>query len=265
MDQGYWEIIRAEEEADQEDEDLIEEQLIALGLMIWVGAEESRQRRAEQRLAHRTYLVRGNLLPNPRIETPWQKLYQGRDDRAFITTMGFNVISFETILAAGFEALWNSTPIPRLDVSTRAAPRLYRRSLDAAGALGLVLHFLNSTMREVSLQQIFALIPTTVSRYINFSLVILLESLKKIPEASIRWPEGDEFQELNALVVQRHPHLLGAFGTMDGLNLAVQVSIDQELENATYNGWLHDHFVSSVLAFASHGVWGKLPKITAYH
>ena len=40
---------------------------------------------------------------------------------------------------------------------------------------------------------------------------------------------------------------------MDGLNLAVQESSDQEVENATFNGWLHEHFVSSVLIFGASG------------
>jgi len=182
-----------------------------------------------------------------------QRLYRSQSNRVFITTMGFNIAVFNTILEVGFEEQWNTT-IPWHDVSMTATPRMNQRSLDAAGALGLVLHFVNSTMQEVSLQQIFALVPATVSRYINFALGMLLGVLKKIPEAAVVWPEGDEFQELNDLVVERHNLLTGAFGTMDGLNLPVLVSKDQEFENATYNGWLHEHFVSSVLAFASNGM-----------
>lgn len=41
---------------------------------------------------------------------------------------------------------------------------------------------------------------------------------------------------------------------MDGLKVPVQVPADDpELENATYNGWLHSHFVTSVLVFAPDG------------
>lgn len=252
MDEIEWEISQEEENEDGVmEEELRQRQVAALGVLVYVGAEESRQLRAERRNAHRTYLTRPELPPNPCIESAWQRLYRSQSDRAFITTMGFNVTTFNTILEAGFEEQWNTTPIPRHDVPVSAAPRMGRRSLDAAGALGLVLHFVNSTMQEVSLQQIFALVPATVSRYINFALGILLNILKRIPEAAITWPEGDEFQELNDLVVARHSLLTG---TMDGLNLPVLVSKDQEFENATYNGWLHEHFVSSVLAFASHGV-----------
>ena len=41
---------------------------------------------------------------------------------------------------------------------------------------------------------------------------------------------------------------------LDGLNLPVQESADDEIENATYNGWLHSHFVSSVLASLASGM-----------
>jgi hypothetical protein len=170
--------------------------------------------------------------------------------------MGFDVQTFHDIIDAGFGPAWYSTPIPRTDVSTAGNPRPGARSLDAAGALGLVLHYLNSTMREISLQQIFALIPSTVSRYITFGLSILLEVLRKIPDAAIRWPGRiEEFQALNDLIVERHPRLEGAFASLDGLNLPVQTAEDEEMENATYNGWLCEHFISSVLAFCSRGVF----------
>lgn len=50
------------------------------------------------------------------------------------------------------------------------------------------------------------------------------------------------------------PLLEGAFGFIDGLNLLVHTSSDPLIENATYNGWLHAHFVSSVLFFSLKGI-----------
>ncbi|CAA7270632.1 unnamed protein product [Cyclocybe aegerita] len=124
-------------------------------------------------------------------------------------------------------------------------------------ALGLVLHYLSSTMLDISLQQIFALIPATVVRYLDFSLDILLEVLRRMPDARIKWPKGGpgggQFQEYNDLIIVRHPRLIGAFAAIDGLNLPVQTSEDEDIENATYNGWLSEHFVSSVLVFSPKG------------
>ncbi|KAG2363121.1 hypothetical protein BDR07DRAFT_1405295 [Suillus spraguei] len=145
--------------------------------------------------------------------------------------MGIDVPTFSSLLTAGFAQAWYETPIPREDVSAHGTPRIGKCSLDAAGALGLALHYLNSTMHAISLQQIFAIIPT-----------------------KIQWPGGLDFERCSALVVARHPRLGGAFGSIDGLKLPVQylhiqTSEDVDIENATFNGWLSKHFISSVLAF----------------
>jgi len=224
-----------------------------LAAVLVIGSNEDHTWSVENRRPRRQYLGRMNLLPNPRIGTPWIRLYQNYEDRAFITTMGVDTSTFRTILEAGFGRLWHTLPIPRPDMRTAIHPRAGKRSLDAAGGLGLVLHWLSSTMRQVSLQQIFALVPSTVSRYLNFALSILLKVLRQMPDAAITWPRGDEFLELSGYVAMRHPLLQGVFGSIDGLNLPCQVSSDVEMENATYNGWLHSHFISSVIVFNSKG------------
>ncbi|CAA7259588.1 unnamed protein product [Cyclocybe aegerita] len=242
-----------EEEADEE---YWEMGAASLGVIVG-GAEISRQLRNERRRETRQYLTRPELLENPRIATPWTSLYDSRSDRAYITTMGFDVATFNFILESGFVQTWLSTPIPRTDTSRSGDPRPGSRSLDPPGALGLVLHYLSSTMLDVSLQQIFALIPATVVRYLDFSLDILLEVLQRMPDARIKWPKGGpgggQFQEYNDLIIVRHPRLIGAFAAIDGLNLPVQTSEDEDIENATYNGWLSEHFVSSVLVFSPKG------------
>lgn len=56
--------------------------------------------------------------------------------------------------------------------------------LDAAGTLGLVLHYLTLTMLDVSLMQYLQSF-LTVARYLNFSLNILLKTLVEMPDASV--------------------------------------------------------------------------------
>ena len=58
--------------------------------LICVGAEESRLARIQNRLPSRLYLCRPQLLPNPHINTPWQALYRSRNNRTYITMMGFD-------------------------------------------------------------------------------------------------------------------------------------------------------------------------------
>jgi hypothetical protein len=241
---------------DDDDEDLfIVTATVAACLIGFLEVNESKVRRRRSR---RLYLTRPELLPNPRVGTPWQILWASQSDRAFITTMGFDVSTFRLLLDA-FEKIWDSTPIPRNDVASSVEPRPWARSLDAAGALALVLHYLGSAMLETSLQQIFALVPTTVSRYLHFARKILLKTLRSLKEAAVCWPETEEELEYDSSLIQfRHPLLEGAFGSVDGLNLPVQEADDPVVENAMYNGWKCTHFVSNVLVFSPRGVW-QLP------
>lgn len=247
-------ILEEEEDEDCADDELLDAAGITMAVAL-LTAEGQRQRRAERRQQTRKYLVRADLLPDPHQDTPWQILYARRSDRGFITTMGLDVATFDHILEAGFANTWMTTPIPRNDTSRSGDPRPGARSLDPPGALGLVLHYLNSTMLNVSLEQIFAIIPSTTSRYISFALDILLLTLRlAIPDAKISWLQPHEFQECSDLIIQRHPRLKGAFASIDGLNLAVQTSSSDEIENATFNGWLQEHFISSVLVFSPLGL-----------
>ncbi|KAH8099883.1 hypothetical protein BXZ70DRAFT_872038, partial [Cristinia sonorae] len=136
----------------------------------------------------RLYLRRAELLPNPRAETPWQVLRGIRSDRAYITTMGVDVATFDYLLESGFANAWSHQTIPLTDANPHGQPRVGGRSLDAIGALGLYLHHLNSCMTDTSLQEIFALIPSMVSRYLKFSRNALLSVLRSILEAAIRFP-----------------------------------------------------------------------------
>ena len=110
-------------------------------------------------------------------------------------------------------------------------------------------------MLDVSLQQIFALTPSVLSRYLEFAEEILYEVLLHVQEAQISMPRTESnFERLSTLITQRHPLLIGAFGSVDGLSLCTQVSDDPELENATYNGWKSDHRINNVFVFSPEGM-----------
>ena len=166
--------------------------------------------------------------------------------------MCFDVATFELILNV-FKAEWDSNPIDRNDVNPNGQPRLGARSLNAAGGLGLVLHYIHSCMTETSLQQIFGLVPATVDRYVHFGLRILDTTLAGLSEARIIWPSVAKIAEYNTLIVQWHPLLQGAFGSIDGLKLPVQVPQDPLMENATYNSWTHGHYTNQIFVFGPDG------------
>lgn len=243
-------LLATSDDDDQEGDDELFPLILAATIIH--ASNDDHRRSIQQRRVRRGYLNRSELLPDPFSDTPWTILYRSRSDSTYLAAMGLNVAGFQTILDSGFSYRWYSTPLHRSDVAP-AHTRSINRSLDAGGALGLLLHWLTSTMHQISLQQIFALVPATTSRYITTALPLLVETLRSMHSARICWPQGDEFQELSQLVSNRHPLLAGVFGSIDGLNLPCQVSVDPEIENATYNGWLHGHYISSVIVFSSQG------------
>ncbi len=99
-----------------------------------------------------------------------------------MTAMGFNIDMFDYILQHVFGTKWQDSPSSWTDTNMSGNACLAACSLDGAGTLGVILYYLNSTMWEVSLQQIFVLVLSTVSRYITFSLKILADVLPLIPE-----------------------------------------------------------------------------------
>ncbi|EUC62819.1 DDE family endonuclease [Rhizoctonia solani AG-3 Rhs1AP] len=231
-----------------------DDDLVILRFLRLRRQQDAANRRPRKR--RRYYLTRPELQQNPRDSSGWQSIYQSREDRAYIHVLGIDVGTFDYLMDSGFREAWNLRPIKRTDTDQTGASRIGARSLDAAGGLGLALHFLCSTMSEVSLQIIFALVPSTVSRYIDFALDILLEVLTQVPEGRLVWPTQQVMQANSKLINDTHPnakYLKGAFGFMDGLNLPVTASYDKDEQNANYNGWLHSHVVSNVIVFSPDG------------
>jgi hypothetical protein len=62
-----------------------------------------------------------------------------------------------------------------------------------------------------------------------------------------------EFERLNSLIVEQYPLLTGAFTSIDRLKLPLQTSSNKDIENATYNRWLSEYFISSVLVYSPDG------------
>jgi hypothetical protein len=167
--------------------------------------------------------------------------------------MGVNVATFQYITDAGFEYGWDTQAITRNDINLAGNPRLGARFLTAAGGLGLLLHHLSSTVPETVLQQISALVPSVLSRYISVALGILLSVLRNDADGASWWPNTETMQCYLDLIKKRHPLINGAFGFMDGLNLSVGASSDLNIENTTYNGWVKALQISSEFVLAPDG------------
>ena len=200
-------MLPEEEQEVEEDEDEVQE-AVATGILVYgVWRNQVAFAQKDAHLSGPTWHNQSFFPTHKSIPPPWQSLYASQSDQAFIAMMGFNVQTFHDILNKGFETEWNTQPIPRWDVLQTSASRPSCRSLDASGALGLALHFLTSIMTEISLMQIFALIPSTVSRFINFSLTILLKTLRKMPDAriSVTMAQPRFFQKIDTVLQIKLP------------------------------------------------------------
>jgi hypothetical protein len=167
--------------------------------------------------------------------------------------MGLGVRVFEFVLESGSAEAWNGQSVPRRDVQKRGRVWLGRRSLDAAGVLGLLLHHLNSAMAGYTLQQVFGITPAVFSRSLNWGLKLLLQILLQTHDARIAWPSPHQCSKYAQAIQKRHPLLDSAIGFVDGCHLPVASSSDVDVQNAYYNGWCADHFTFNLFVFAPDG------------
>jgi DDE superfamily endonuclease len=183
-------------------------------------------------------------------------MYEARQDQALITMTGLDFATFDW-LADKFTVLfdahtpWNQTTgdIVTLQLQTRGR----KRSITASDCLGLSLMWTRTRGSTTSLQIIFGLTQNPVSVYLRFGRRILISVLSSEPDARIRVPDIETLQEHMASVHRRHPLLENVWCTMDGLKLYLQEAGSTTVENAYYNGWKCDHYVSGVIVFCPDG------------
>jgi len=89
--------------------------------------------------------------------------------------------------------------------------------------------------------------------FLKYSMRLLYKVLMQEDGAKVCIPSPEKIQEYQSVIRLNYPALDGAWCVMDGLKLLVQSSGDDTEQNAYYNGWLHDHFVSCVYVFAPSG------------
>ena len=216
-----------------------------------IAAETARLSRVERRRQIKGKLTREDLVPPAR--SPWRKVWEARNDAAFLVTMAITVELFEELLGL-FAPRFEAYSTHRADVNPRGKPRLGRRLVQAHDALALVLHWLGSACEMVQLQQIFAMTPTVCSRYLAYGRRVLLSILATYPAAAVIWPSEDLLREYCARIDKQHPLVRNAFGFVDGMRVPIMTSGDPEIENATYNGWTASHCVSNIFVFGPDGL-----------
>jgi hypothetical protein len=99
--------------------------------------------------------------------------------------------------------------------------------------LGLTLHYLNSSMMQKTLCQLFGMPPASLSRWLWRSMIALHRALKRLSDAAVKWPSTEEIR-LHADSIHRRwskyaadfPKDTRIFAMMDGSSFPVAEFVD---------------------------------------
>ena len=129
----------------------------------------------------------------------------------------------------------------------------HRCLLDAEGCLGLVLCWSHTRGAEWCLAVAFGLTGTHVSVYLQFSMQILVAILKADPKSEVRMPDAAKIALFKEAITVKHSLLVDCYCMVDGLKLYLQQAGDSIIQSHFYNGWKHDHYVTTIFPFAPNG------------
>ena len=219
-------------------------------LLLAAGAAGSARPPARKKRRH--YLTRLSLQPVYR--SAWRIVYDSLDERSLLNTVGFDRRTFNHLLLR-FTPEWHSRR------------RTYRRHAQVEDVLGLCLQWLNSTSRQKTLCQVFALPPATLSRLLRFGLQTLLVAVRCDYWSRIAWPTHDEMQHFSDVITAYEPAIKGVFGFVDGVYFRCSDPPDELTQNAYYNSWRSYCSITNVLVFSPDGciMWARYNMPGSYH
>jgi hypothetical protein len=105
----------------------------------------------------------------------------------------------------------------------------------------------------MAFQLIFGMTYSNLDDYLLFGKRIIVMVLRHDDQAAVQIPSSEKIDEYKKMVVNRHRFLTDVWCTMDGLKLTLEMSGDAITQERYYNGWTHDHYVTSVLCFCPDG------------
>jgi len=221
--------------------------VVALSLFLYGDDDEEELLLPLMALALEALFTRTrNILTRPAIPPPKVAaavyLLNGGDDRAYLITMGLDRRVFQYL---------HSIFAPRLHPKKDKRGR--PRQLDSRMSLALALHWLNSTMMEKSLCQLFGTVPAVTSDRLNEAMTCLDEVLPTIPECFIGLPTVAEMRTIATHLQSTFPALVNVFGTTDGLALPIVHPSDPVRQNAYYNGWRSECTATNCIGFRLDG------------
>lgn len=203
---------------------------------------------------NRVYL-RNNSLTSPQ-QSSLRRLLDGKDNKAYILTMGVSVAMFEHLHDEGFREFYlheftKQTKKERAAEPANGGGRPQRLSTKEALAATLLYMRNECTYDPISI--LAGAGPAVTCRVINAGLVALLATLNLIPDAEVVFPNHAKQAMYAALVRRRLRRLRGCFAFVDGLAITVQRAGCPTKQNEYYSGYKAQNKITNVFIFAPDG------------
>jgi len=210
-----------------------------------------------QSIRNRSGKIRRRSLLSPR-SSAFMQLYNGGQDDALITMTGLNYSTFHELLAIFSPIFHEYTPHVNSGCNISHLPyrrfrRGRRRTIDAIIALSLVLVWTRTRGTYASLQVIFGMTASNISKWLRFSKHILLLALMGVEEAKIQMPSLQQVRLFQEVIRARYPTLTHVWGAMDGLKVTIHKPTDDIMQSHFYNGWTHGHYIANLFLFTPDG------------
>lgn len=215
------------------------------------------QKRFHRALSFEDRQLRQRRIPRISLQdankSSWRWLFHSENDQALITLTGLDHATFHYLLQLFQPIFDNYTPFGNGDHIHKISPRGRKRTVMALDILGLVLAWTRTRGSLLSLQLQFGLSMTNLTTYLRFGRRIVVEVLKNNPLASIAIPSPAKVEEYKQLVKEKYPALPDVWASMDGLKTPIQQASTTKQQAYFYNGWKHNHYVTSVFCFCPDG------------
>lgn len=208
------------------------------------------KRRQRQPRYHR----RGILPPLSSFSTTgWRQLLSCGSSSDFLVTLNFDRHATLNILLPLFE---NKRPTVNFGSPYRTGPKVSGRkpSLASVDILGLTLHYLKSSARQIHLCPMFGLVPSSVQVWVDYGMEVLFRVVKKKSrkDFAVKWPTEVEMKDSSDNLTNNRPNgqlMRGIFGVVDGGRLPCADYDNSDLQNAYYEGYTGNVEVTNLLVF----------------
>ncbi len=191
-------------------------------------------------------------------QSAWRHLYESRNDQGMITLTGFDPTAFDSLCEILTPVFESYTPFVPSDILCfeRTKEKKWGRPwmIRPEDGLGLVLAWTRTRDSLMVLQLIFGMTYINLDDYLLFAKrIIVMVLLRDHPMAKVQIPSTEKIEEYVEMVNRHHPYLLDIWCTMGGLKLMLEQSGNTLIQKQFYNGWMQDHYVTSVMCFCPDG------------